>query len=124
MVSATSAANKLISHLAEFHLTMALPKGLPTLQAMRTKNWTHVNNVFMTEDLAELLICCDMAPSLRGPGTDHIPIHTVIDTGIPSATLEPYQNYQTVDWKVFREELAIQLTQILELTMLQDDTQF
>ena len=122
--SATVTANELISHLAEFHLTMTLPKGLPTLQAMRTKNWTRVDNVFMTEDLAELLICCDTAPSLRGPGTDHIPIHTVIDTGIPSTTLEPYRNYRTVDWKVFREELAVQLTQIPEPTMLQDDAQF
>ena len=78
----------------------------------------------MTEDLAELLICCDTAPSLQGPGMDHIPIHTVIDTGIPSAALEPYCNYRTVDWKVFREELAVQLTQILEPTVLRDDTQF
>ena len=78
----------------------------------------------MTEDLAEHLICCDSAPSLRGPGTDHIPIHTMIDTGIPSAALEPYRNYRTVDWKVFREELAVQLTQIPELTVLRDDTQF
>ena len=123
-VSAMAAANKLISHLAEFHLTMMLPKGLPTLQAMRTKNWMRVDNVFMTEDLAELLICCDTAPSLQGPGTDHIPIHTVIDTGIPSTALKPYQNYQTVDWKAFREELTVQLTQIPELTVLRDDTQF
>ena len=90
MAGATAAANELISHLAEFHLTMMLPKGLPTLQAMRTKNWTCVDNVFMTEDLAELLICCNTAPSLQGPGMNHIPIHTVIDTGIPSAALEPY----------------------------------
>ena len=123
-VSASSAANKLISHLAEFHLTMTLLKGLPTLQAMHTKNWMHIDNIFMTEDLAKLLICCDMAPSLKGPGTDHIPIHTVNNTGIPNTTLELYRNYWTVDWKVFWEELAMQLTQILELTVLQDDTQF
>ena len=91
---------------------------------MCMKNWMRIDNIFMTEDLAELLICCDMAPSLWGPGTDYIPIHIVIDTGIPSAALKPYRNYRTVDWKVFREELAIQLTQIPEPTMLWDDTQF
>ena len=98
---------------------MPLPKGLPTLQAMHTKIWMHVDNVFMTEDLVEFL-----TPSLRGLGTHHIPIHTMIDPGIPSATLEPYWNYRTADWKVFRVELSIQLTQIPEPTVLRDDAQF
>ena len=88
--SASSTTDELIAHLAEFHLTVTLPTGLPTLQAMCTKNWMHVDNVFMSEDLAELQICCNTAPGLRGPGTDHIPIHTIIDTGIPRTTLEPY----------------------------------
>ena len=48
----------------------------------------------------------------------------MIDTGILSAALEPYRNYWTVDWKVFREELAVQLTQIPEPTMLRDNAQF
>ena len=101
MVSASAATDELIAYLAEFHLTMTLPKGLPTLQAMRTKNWTRMDNVFMSEDLAELMICCDTAPGLRGPCTDHVPIHTIIDTGIPPVTLEPYRNYRTVDWKAY-----------------------
>ena len=59
MASALSTTDKLIMHLVEFHLTMALPKGLPTLQSMSTKNWTHVDNVFMSEELAELLVFCN-----------------------------------------------------------------
>ena len=39
MASAMLAANKLISYIAEFGMVMTLPKGLPTLQAMNTKNW-------------------------------------------------------------------------------------
>ena len=39
-VSAMLAANKLISYIAEFGMVMTLPKGLLTLQAMNTKNWT------------------------------------------------------------------------------------
>ena len=101
MASASAPADKQIAHLAEFHLTMSLPKGLPTLQAMHTKNWTCVDNVFMSEDLAELLICCDTALGLRGPCTDHIPIHTVINTGILPTMLKPYHNYRTVDWKAY-----------------------
>ena len=57
--SALSAADELIVHLAKFHLAMVLPKGLPMLQSMSTKNWTHVDNVFMSEELAELLVFCD-----------------------------------------------------------------
>ena len=78
----------------------------------------------MSEELTELLICCDTAPGLKGPGTDHVPIHTMADTGIPSVAVEPYWNYRTVDWKAFREELAQQLTQIPEPGILHNDTQF
>ena len=38
MVSAMLATNELISYIVEFGLVMALPKGLPTLQAMNMKN--------------------------------------------------------------------------------------
>ena len=116
--SASATTDELIAHLAEFHLTITLPKGLPTLQAMHKKNWMHVDKVFMLEDLAELLICCNTAPGLRGPCTDHIPIHTVINTRIPPTMLKPYYNYRMVDWKAYQEELAQQLTLIPELAML------
>ena len=78
---------------------MTLLKGIPTLQAMATKNWTCVDNVFMSEDLTGLLIRCDTAPNLRGPGTNHMPVHTIIDTGVPQIVPEPYRDYRVVDWK-------------------------
>ena len=109
--SALLAANELISHVAEFNLVMTLPAGLPTLQAMNTKNWTRVDNVFMSEELAETLICCNTAPELRGLGTNHVPIHMIIDTGIAAVTPKPYRDYHTVDWKAFHEHLAQQLMQ-------------
>ena len=122
-VSALSTADELIAHLAKFHLTMVLPKGLPTLQSMSTKNWTCMDNVFMSEELMELLICCHTAPGLRGPGMDHVPIHTVVNTGILSVAVKPYRNYRTVDWKDIREELAQQLTQIPKPGILRDNIQ-
>ena len=100
------AANELISYIAEFGLVMALLKGLPTLQAMNMKNWTHVDNIFMSEELTGLLISCSTAPNLRGPGTDHMPILTVINTRIPLVVPEPYRDYCTADWKAFRQDLA------------------
>ena len=50
--------------------------------------------------------------------------NSCIDTGIPPTTFEPYWNFRTADWKAFWEELAQQLTQIPELSMLRDDAQF
>ena len=91
---------------------------------MSTKNWMRVDNVFMSEDLTELLVCCDTAPGLRGPGMDHVPIHTIIDTGILPTAFEPYRNFRTADWKALWEELAQQLTRIPEPSMLRDDAQF
>ena len=106
-VSAMLTANELISYIAEFGLVMTLPKGIPTLQAMATKNWTHVDNIFMSEDLAELLIHCDTTPNLRGPGTDHVPVHTIIDTGVPQIVPEPYRDYRVVDWKAFQDRKSV-----------------
>ena len=56
MVSALLAANELILYIVEFGLVMTLPKGMPTLQAMATNNWTCIDNVFMSEDLVGLLV--------------------------------------------------------------------
>ena len=33
-------AKKLLTLIADFRMEMTLPKGLPTLEAMSTKNWT------------------------------------------------------------------------------------
>ena len=45
--SATVEAQILISLLADFNMVMVLPQGIPMLQAMSTKNWTRVYNVFI-----------------------------------------------------------------------------
>ena len=112
-VSALLAANELILYIVGFGLVMTLPKGTPTLQAMATNNWTCIDNVFMSEDLVGLLVHCDTAPNLHGPGTNHMPpVHTIINTGIPQIMPEPYRDYWTVAWKAFREDLSQQLASI------------
>ena len=118
------ATNELISYIAEFGLVMALLKGLPTLQAMNMKNWTCVDNVFMPEELTGLLISCDTAPNLRGPGTDHVPILTVVDTGRPRVAPGPYRDYRTADWKAFRQDLAQRLVHMPEPQALWNNMQF
>src|SRR6266481_4376798 len=124
MASATAEAQILISLLADCDMVMALPRGIPTLQAMNTKNWTRVDNVFVTEDLASLLVCCDTDPRQRGPGTDHVPIHTIIDTGAPLREADSLRNFRTVDWDEFREEMANQLELLPDPKILHTEEEY
>ena len=60
-------------------MVMALPKDIPTLEAMATKNWTWPDNVFCSANMEPLLVSCMTHPHLRGPGTDHVPILTMLE---------------------------------------------
>jgi hypothetical protein len=72
-------AGKLIELLADLNLKMALPKGQPTLEHMVTKKYSRPDNFWCTEEIFDLIIRCEVDPSLRPPGTDHFPIATYID---------------------------------------------
>ena len=122
--SATTEAELLISLLAEFNMTMALPRGIPTLQAMSTKNWTWVDNVFTTENLAESLICCDTDPCRHGPGTDHVPILTITDLEVQQRTAGSFRDFRSTNWENFHEELVQQLEDIPDPGMIQTEGQF
>jgi Endonuclease-reverse transcriptase len=118
--AANRAAEELISLLADYNMVMTLPKRVPTLQSMATKNWTRVDNIFCTDNAAEAVITCDTNPSLRGPGTDHVPVLTVLDMETRLSPPAPFRNFRMVDWKQFREQLAENLEAVpglKELTM-------
>jgi hypothetical protein len=102
---------------------MTLPKRMPTLQSMATKNWTRVDNIFCTDNAAEAVITCNTSPSLRGPGTDHIPVLTVLDMETRLSPPAPFRNFRMVDWGQFREQLAEHLEAVpgpKELTMAEE----
>ena len=71
---ATRAVEGLIGLLADYEMQMVLPKGVPTLQHMRTKKYSHPDNVFSTPGLQELVSRCEVDPA----STDHFPIITQI----------------------------------------------
>ena len=75
---------KLITLAADHNMYMALPKDIPTLESMSTKNWTRPDNVFCSTGLADSVICCTMSPGLRGPG--HRPCPNPNGTGVPGGT--------------------------------------
>ena len=84
----SAAAQLLIDLLEDYDMAMLLPKGIPMLQSMATKNWTGVDNVFAMHNMECLVVVCDTDPRLRGPGTDHVPILTTLDLEVPARVIE------------------------------------
>jgi endonuclease/exonuclease/phosphatase family metal-dependent hydrolase len=105
-------AGRLIEMLADLNLKMALPKGQPTLEHMVTKRYSRPDNVWCTEEIFDLIIRCEVDPSLRPPGTDHFPIATYIDLPQERTTLKTSYNFRAVDWEDFQENLTIRLQEI------------
>jgi hypothetical protein len=67
---------ELLEKVADYNMSMILPKDIPMLEAMSTKNWTRPDNVFYSSNALETIATCNTDLRLRGPGTDHVPIIT------------------------------------------------
>ncbi|KAF9231251.1 hypothetical protein BU15DRAFT_7274, partial [Melanogaster broomeanus] len=81
---------------------MTLPKDLPTLESLATKNWTRPDNVFCTDHSVEYVTHCYTDPALRGPLTDHVPILSVIELETPRVEYRETRNFREVDWQKFQ----------------------
>ncbi|EIW54289.1 uncharacterized protein TRAVEDRAFT_107333, partial [Trametes versicolor FP-101664 SS1] len=88
---------------------MALPAGMPTLEASRTKNLTRPDNVFCTEYLQEAVVRCKVAPHLRPPKTDHFPILLTLGIPVEESARTTRRNFREVDWEAFNETLRAEL---------------
>lgn len=99
----------LIRYLTEFGMDMALPPGMATLEATRTKNTTRPDNVFCTEAILERLRLCAAAPADRPACTDHFPVQTVFDIPTEAAPARPRRDFRRVDWAEFDRSLAERL---------------
>ena len=97
MAVAIQEAEILLELMAGHGMVMALPKDIPTLEAMVMKNWTRPDNVFCTCHTEETLVSCTTDPRLRGPGTDHIPILIVAEFPVGLAQQAPLHNFRMVD---------------------------
>lgn len=106
------ASQKVLDLVADYGLTQALPKGVLTLQASSTGNWTRPDNVFCTDSTMNCLVSCDTSPENRGPNTDHLPILTCIDVKLTSSSSTPTLNYRAVDWENFKRKLQSELDRI------------
>lgn len=103
------AAEEMITILNRHRMVMALRPGVPTLEAMSTKNLTRPDNVFAMHTLAEHVIRCEVMRSDTPPGTDHFPVLTVLDLTPEVSTEGRGRNFRRVNWEEFEEELGKQL---------------
>ena len=110
--TALNSSQKILTLLADYGMTQALPKDVPTLQSSSTGNWTRPDNVFCMEHMLTPLILCNTDPENRGPNTDHLPVLTKLDMSLASTSVLPTQNYKEVDWKKFNTKLKVELDQI------------
>jgi ribonuclease HI/endonuclease/exonuclease/phosphatase family metal-dependent hydrolase len=106
---ATDSAEELIRLLAEYDMQMILPKGVPTLQHMRSKRYSRPDNVFSTPGLQEHIVRCEVDPSIRPTSTDHFPILTNILLPQDRTDNSPSYNFREVDWEEYRKKLEPRL---------------
>ena len=64
----------LIQIVAEIGLDLALPAGILTHEHSVTKQWSRLDQVFITEHMLDVLMQCEAYPGEQGSNTDHFPI--------------------------------------------------
>jgi len=107
-----TAAEELIDLVAKHGLQMTLPPGMATLQSFITKNWTQVDNVFISDTFTDHIITCSTVPELQPVKSDHLPIVTTIDMERRELDILPWLNFRATDWNDFNLELAKHLHHI------------
>ena len=105
-------AEGIINMLAEHDMVMTLPKGVPTLQHMRSKRYSRLDNFFCTASLQPFVTSCEVKPQERPTSTDHFPIVTHIDLPQTRILPDPSYNFRTADWEEFRKSLKTKIDQL------------
>ena len=99
---------------------MSLPKGIPTLQHMRSKRYSRPDNVFCSTALQPFVTKCKVKPQHRPTSTDHFPIVTQIDLPQSRIPQDPSFNFRTADWDEFRKTLTTKLQALTQPGKIRD----
>ena len=102
---ALDAAQPLLDIIGQYDMHMTLPKDIPTLEACATKNFTRVDNVFCSADLADTFISCDTYPQWRPQKTDHMPIISKLEIEPERVAYVGKHNFKLTDWEEFGKSL-------------------
>ncbi|KAF8593377.1 hypothetical protein BDV93DRAFT_419787, partial [Ceratobasidium sp. AG-I] len=90
-------------------LRMTLPAGIPTHELSTTKNYSRLDNVFMTEGLIDLVDKCDALRAPRIAATDHFAIHTILRLTTQQAGTVTRRCFKKTDWEKFEAALSARL---------------
>ena len=110
----------IINLLADYNMEMALPKGIPMLQHMRTKKYSRPDNFFCSTMLRHYIIKCQVKAQMRPTSTNHFPIETQLDLPQSRIPPDPSFNFRTADWDKFNDELKRKLTALPQLKQIQN----
>jgi hypothetical protein len=110
MPQAMAEAEVLINLVDYLDMTMALPKGVPTLKHMVMKNLSQPDNIFCSTAMKDILTICDIDALLQPPKMDHFPIITSINITQECTVPKPFRNFQDVDWSEFHMTLETKLS--------------
>ena len=102
-------AEGIINLIADHNMEMVLPKGILTLQHMRTKKFSRPDNVFCSSTLQPYITKCEVRAQSRPTATDHFPIATQIDLPQTRIPPDPSYNFKLADWDEFRQALTDKL---------------
>ena len=113
-------AEGIINLLADHNMEMILPKGIPTLQHMRTKKYSRPDNVFCSSTLQPYVTRCEVRAQSRPTATDHFPIETQIDLPQSRIPPDPSYNFRLADWDKFKQVLTGKLEALPQPVMRRD----
>ena len=92
--------------LAKYEMQMALPKGLPMLQHMRSKRYSRPDNLFTFPGIQDQITKCKVDhPASQPTSTDHFPIVTHVLLPQERITTSPSYNFRDTDWDDYRKNL-------------------
>ena len=83
----------LLQLIADHSMVLALPAGIPTYESDAHRTWSMLDLVFCTTTILSCIHSCDISHNDRLPMSDHLPVHTTINTSIIRAHRTSGQNF-------------------------------
>ena len=99
----------LIDLLSHHNMDCQLPAAMLTYQSDIHYTWSTIDLVFCSPEVLPLLTSCDSSPTAHLPSTDHLPIHTVVNTSVSCCSWTPKPNFCNTYWAKFQGTLIGQL---------------
>jgi hypothetical protein len=105
-------------------MNQILVKGIPTLEAMVSKNLTRPDNVFCSSSLVDTVLKCGTDPGKRPPHTDYMPIATTVDVSFTPGEVQPCWNFRAAESGECETELQRVLAELPAPKTLMTEEEF